>query len=119
MAQSASVKNVFGEPVQAGDKTIIPVAQVAYGVGGGHGQGKKKMNNQKMYAEPGELNDNDKVVGEGGGVGGGIHAKPKGVYEITPTSARFIPASNTKQLLMVAGIAFMVGRMFGKKKKVK
>jgi uncharacterized spore protein YtfJ len=27
-SQSASVKNVYGEPVQAGDKTIIPVAQI-------------------------------------------------------------------------------------------
>jgi len=40
--QSASVKNVYGEPIQAGDKTIIPVAQIAYGLGGGYGQGNKR-----------------------------------------------------------------------------
>lgn len=32
LGQSATVKNVYGEPVVAGDKTIIPVAQVALGL---------------------------------------------------------------------------------------
>ena len=34
---SASVKSVYGEPVEAEGKTIIPVARVAYGFGGGGG----------------------------------------------------------------------------------
>ena len=33
----AQVKSVFGEPIIAGDKTIIPVAKIAYGFGGGVG----------------------------------------------------------------------------------
>ena len=36
--QNASVKNVYGEPVRAGEKIIIPVARIAYGLGGGYGQ---------------------------------------------------------------------------------
>src|SRR5689334_5663472 len=84
LAQSASVKNVYGEPIRAGDKTIVPVAQIAYGFGGGYGHGKNKM---KPKTEPAETNQNG---GEGAGGGGGIMAKPKGVYEITPTCTRFI-----------------------------
>lgn len=29
--ENTTIKNVYGEPVRAGDKTIIPVAQIAYG----------------------------------------------------------------------------------------
>ena len=115
-SQSASVKNVFGEPVQVGEKTIIPVAQVAYGLGGGHGKGRKKPG-KKMNAEPGTQPEDNDVVGEGGGVGGGIYARPKRVYEITPACTRFIPASNTKQLLIAAGIGFLLSRMFRRRKK--
>jgi uncharacterized spore protein YtfJ len=39
---SATVKRVFGEPVQQGDVLVIPVARVAYGGGGGSGQGESE-----------------------------------------------------------------------------
>jgi len=39
LSTRAQVKSVFGEPIIAGDKTIIPVAKVAYGFGGGTGSG--------------------------------------------------------------------------------
>jgi hypothetical protein len=38
---SASVKTIYGEPVAAEGKTIIPVARVAYGFGAGSGSGGK------------------------------------------------------------------------------
>ena len=59
LKSSASVKNVYGEPILAGGKVIVPVAKIAYGFGGGTG---KKENGQE---------------GEGGG--GGVAAKPVGV----------------------------------------
>jgi uncharacterized spore protein YtfJ len=100
--QNASVKNVYGEPIIAGDKTIIPVAQIAIGIGGGYGQGKRKNVTT-------ETEERDRQQpGEGAGGGGGMYAKPKGVYEITPTNTRFIPASNTKSLLLAAGIGFIL-----------
>ena len=92
------------------------MAQIAYGLGGGHGKGKRKDSDKKIYAEPGTEPDND-VIGEGGGVGGGIYARPKGVYEITPSYTRFIPASNTKQLIMAAAIGFLLSRIVGRRKK--
>lgn len=41
LLKNASIKNVFGEPIKAGEKTIIPVASIAYGFGGGYGNGNK------------------------------------------------------------------------------
>ena len=35
LAGRAQVKSVFGEPIAAGEKTIIPVARMAYGFGAG------------------------------------------------------------------------------------
>lgn len=35
----ASVKAIYGEPVSAHEKTIIPVAKIMYGFGGGAGTG--------------------------------------------------------------------------------
>src|SRR2546430_37498 len=37
LAGRAQVKSVFGDPVTAGEKTIIPVAKIAYGFGAGAG----------------------------------------------------------------------------------
>ena len=34
----ASVKNVFGDPITVDGKTVIPVARVRYGFGGGGGR---------------------------------------------------------------------------------
>jgi hypothetical protein len=34
LSARAQVKSVFGEPIIAGDKTIIPVAKIGYGFGG-------------------------------------------------------------------------------------
>ena len=69
-AASASVKNVYGEALTVGTRTVIPMAQVRYGFGGGGGK---------------------KDESEGGGGGGGMIAKPAGVLEITPEGMRFLP----------------------------
>lgn len=103
-AQSATVKNVYGEPVRAGDKTIIPVAQITYGYGGGYGHGKDKTQQKESSG-----------IGEGAGGGGGLIARPKGVYEITATGTRFIPASNTKILITGLLIGFLMGGLFFRK----
>jgi len=114
--QSASVKNVYGDPIQAGDKTIIPVAQIAFGLGGGYGQGNKRKrpttsaDNTNMA-----LNEKEDNMGNGAGGGGGLYARPKGVYEITANSTRFIPANSTRQILMGMAIGFLVKAWLFKK----
>ena len=37
LGSSASVKAVFGEPIHAAGRTVVPVAKVAYAFGGGFG----------------------------------------------------------------------------------
>jgi len=110
---NASVKNVFGEPVQAGDKTIIPVAQIAYGLGGGYGQGPKKGKPALQDVEQ----DNNK--GEGAGGGGGMAARPKGVYEVTPTGTRFIPVTDAKQIFIGVAIGFLLGSFIRSKRRLR
>ena len=95
LGSAATVKSVFGDPIQANGKTVVPVAKVAYGFGGGFGAGKhgKKPDQQ----------------GEGGGGGGGVRAVPAGVLEITEDSTRFIPFTDLRLL----ALAFAAGAAFG------
>ena len=65
----ANVKAIYGEPISAHEKTIIPVAKIMYGYGAGAGTG-----------DLGEKN----TRGEGGGGGGGVRAIPVGVIEEQP-----------------------------------
>jgi uncharacterized spore protein YtfJ len=113
--QNASVKNVYGEPIIAGEKTIIPVAQIAYGLGGGYGHGKNKL---KQLNESQEANK-EGITGEGSGGGGGMLAKPKGVYEITGAGTRFIPASGNKILVTGIVLGFILRGLFFSRKRGK
>ena len=113
LGKNASVNNVFGEPIQVGDKTIIPVARLAYGFGGGFGQGKKKHNKSESPDESGS----EEPVGKGAGGGGGFNAVAKGVYEITPTCTRFIPANPAKKILMGVAIGYFLKKFFFSVKK--
>jgi uncharacterized spore protein YtfJ len=114
-SQSASVKNVFGEPIQAGEKIIIPVAEISYGFGGGFGQmGNKNKREEDLL----ETSLSTKNENEGGGGGGGLHAKAKGIYEITPTSTRFIPSQNYRQVFMNVAVGFLICRLFFRRRKV-
>lgn len=113
-SQTASVKNVFGETVEVGDKKIIPVARIAYGFGGGYGQGgKNKIPGQLSVAS----SESQTPVGEGAGGGGGMYARAKGVFEIGPQGTRFIPADANKQLLMGVVIGFLVKAFFFSRRK--
>ena len=114
LGQNASVKNVYGEPIVTEGKTIIPVAQVAYGFGGGFGKSKKK--NQFSETAKGETFGKE-PGGEGAGGGGGVRAKPIGVYEVTAGQTRFIPAYNNKQLIVAAIVGFMIRGWLYKKRK--
>src|SRR5258705_13406188 len=74
---TATVKSVFGEPIHAEGKTVIPVAKVAYGFGAGSGTGPDKGSESGRMAE-------------GGGGGGGAWAFPAAGREITATPTPFI-----------------------------
>lgn len=89
----ANVKAIYGEPISAHEKTIIPVAKIMYGYGAGAGTGGVGEKNAR---------------GEGGGGGGGVRAVPVGVIEVSNQQTRFVPISDKRKLAgaVLAGISF-------------
>jgi uncharacterized spore protein YtfJ len=78
----ATVRAVFGEPVARGDVTIIPVARVRWGYGGGSGMG------------PMRSDLNGETMGSGSGAGGGVMTDPMGYVEVHPDGAAYVPLSS-------------------------
>jgi uncharacterized spore protein YtfJ len=79
----ASVKTIYGEPISAQGRTIIPVAKVMYGYGAGAGTGGM---------------GDAKPSGEGGGGGGGVRAIPVGVIDVSERGTQFVPITSRKKL---------------------
>ena len=87
----ASVRAVFGDPIVRGEITIIPVARVRWGFGGGAGRGPiavgpgtgEGVSDAPIYDEG--------MSGAGTGGGGGVTADPVGYLEIGPDGATFKP----------------------------
>jgi uncharacterized spore protein YtfJ len=91
VSASASVKNVYGDPVVAGNRTVIPAAQVRYAFGGGGGRRK----------------GGEEVPGGGGG--GNVSARPCGVVEVTPEGTRFIGFDDRVRMGAALAIGFVLG----------
>jgi len=114
IVDTAGPRAVFGEPVTAGERTVIPVARVAYGGGGGWG-GPARPDD----IEPAEMaGDADQGAGGGFGVG----ATPVGYIELTPDGTRFhqivnwVPLAVGAMLLSAFG-ALVVGSIFGRHRR--
>lgn len=90
IVEHAGAETVFGEPVSVGDRTIVPVAKIRYGFGGGSG-GRER--------------------GEqfGGGGGGGLVAKPLGAFEISPSETRFIPIPSRLEMIAAVVLGLCLG----------
>lgn len=72
----AAASAVFGTPAERDGITVIPVAKVRWGFGGGGGRGIEEGN------ETGDIS-------EGSGGGGGVAASPLGFIEIRDGHAEF------------------------------
>ncbi|MBX9781715.1 MAG: hypothetical protein K2X48_00340 [Chitinophagaceae bacterium] len=105
IAQDASVKNVYGEPVVTQGKTIIPVAKIVMGMGGGFG---KKLRSNESETDSTKANG-DGAAGSGGG--GGAVATPQGVFEITEKHTRFIPANGAKYFIAGGILGALAGSL--------
>lgn len=83
---NANARQVYGEPVERDGTTIIPVAKVQWGFGGG-GIGRG--------------------AAERGGGGGGARAFPTGFIELRDGKAEFRPITDpmTPVILTAAGLA--------------
>jgi len=74
-----SVARAYGEPVRLGDETVVPVALVQYGFGGGGGQGYRQGAGKKPDKDRSDGGGPARRGGEGGGGGGGGIVLPIGV----------------------------------------
>ena len=94
VGNSATAATVFGDPVERGGITVIPVAKARWGVGGGAGS-----------------NPSDASRGEGTGGGAGVAVTPIGYIEVKDGRARFRPIYDPAllvRLLVAAGFVAML-----------
>jgi len=107
VAGAATVRTVFGEPIDGHSKTIIPVARTGFGFGGGSGHG--------ICGEQ-EEDEQEHNEGEGLGAGGGGGVRPLGVFEVTVDDTRFVPVTASKALWVAAMIGLFLGLVLGRRR---
>lgn len=90
--RSIGVKSVYGDPVDLGGSTVVPVAVSLFGFGAGEGEGTGD-------GAAGE-STTGKLGGSGAGGGGGGYSWPVGAYVSDGGSVRFEP--NVISLIIVA-----------------
>jgi uncharacterized spore protein YtfJ len=103
LRQRASVEAVFGDPIERDGRTVVPVARVAYGFGGGWGTGDADGIDSSDEART----EDDTTDLEGGGFGGGLSTRPVGALEIAEDSTRFVRFDGRRSTL--GAFAFGVG----------
>jgi uncharacterized spore protein YtfJ len=82
--------SVFGTPVERDGVTVIPVATIRFGIGGGGGSDPRK--------------------GQGGEGGGGAGtASAAGYIEIKNGRSRFVPAVHPARMLLLVAAAMLGG----------
>jgi uncharacterized spore protein YtfJ len=118
LGSTATVKTVYGEPIQANGKTVVPIAKVAYGFGGGFGSGHGKHGSDSETGahEAGGPDGNHARHGEGGGGGGGVRAFPAGALEITDSGTRFVPFVDLRPLAVAFAAGAFLGALFFRKR---
>ena len=119
----ASVRAVFGDPIERDGFTVIPVARVRWGFGGGAGTGPVAVGPGRPGEAASSADAGDAgLAGSGTGAGGGATADPVGYLEIGPDGATFHPivsprpsagfllAAGATAALVLRGLARLVRR---------
>jgi uncharacterized spore protein YtfJ len=118
----ASVRAIFGDPIERGGITVIPVARVRWGFGGGAGRGPIAVGPGLGDDATGTTTFDEGLSGSGTGGGGGVAADPVGYLEIGPDGAIFKPivspmpspgfllAAGATAALLLRGIARLLRR---------
>lgn len=115
LERSLSIRHVYGEPVQRGDTTVIPVATVAYGFGAGGGRGPGRRATHLL--DEGAPQETSGAEAQGAGGGGGVRMTPVGALEIGPQGTRFVHFRRVPPLLGAAAIGIILGWMLAKRAK--
>jgi uncharacterized spore protein YtfJ len=85
---------MYGDPVNVGGRTVIPVARVSYGFGAG--------GSEEAKSERG-----------GSGGGAGMSVRPVGALEINEAGTRFIPFIDPARLGVALMVRFLIGLTIG------
>lgn len=115
LQRSANVRSVFGDPIERGDKTVVPVARVAFGFGGGYGSGGESAGRGGKSAGRGGSEASRTDEPRGGGGGGGAAAAPVGALEITDDGTQFVRFGERRRSLALLGVGFAAGVLVGRR----
>jgi uncharacterized spore protein YtfJ len=96
LANQSSARTVYGEPITAEGKTIVPIAKVRWVCGGGSAQVPLEHR------------------GEGGGGGGWSVARPIGYIEVSSQGTRFVPIVDLQSMAVAMAAGLLAGLLFGK-----
>jgi uncharacterized spore protein YtfJ len=114
----AQPEAVYGQPVTAGDYTVITASEVSVGMGFGYGVGGGTAFEEDEDMSPDEPDEGGEASGVGGGGGGGGFSmgRPVAVVSIGPGGVRVEPVRDVTKiglaLLTTAGaMLIMLGRM--------
>ncbi len=105
VTDKANVDAVFGKPEKVGERTLIPVAEVAYGWGMGIGEAPHVAVDVEMESEcecEGDC-DCESEKAKGGGGGAGAKVRPLAYIEVGPEGAK-VEAIIDEQKVALAGI---------------
>jgi uncharacterized spore protein YtfJ len=93
MPERIGAQTCFGMPVSAGERTVIPVAEVTYGFGFGWGSG-------------GVEQDDGMDIGGGGAGGAGSRTRGVAVIEVSPDGVAIHPVRD-RTAIQLAQFAFL------------
>jgi len=97
MRKKANVNAVFGKPVTAEGRTVIPVAEIGYGFAMGFGQGP-------AAEEEEAVEETVEETGGGGGAGGGVKARPLAIVEVTPEGTWVKPIVDEQKVTLAGAM---------------
>ncbi len=98
LEKMAKAQTVIGEPVQIGDKTVVPIVKMGLGFGAGGGTNSKDGMNS-------------------GGGGGGLGINPAGFIVIEGEKVSFLPVKPTNVTALTDMIPNIIEKLTNLKKK--
>ena len=100
---TARVELVYGKERKVGDKTLIPIAAVAYTFGAGAGGGTAPASNG---------DDGGEAPMGGGGGGGAVRVWPVGILEVDGDETRLVPILDWTRIITTGLTAFGIWMVF-------
>jgi uncharacterized spore protein YtfJ len=109
--RSLNIRQVYGEPVQHGDTTVIPIAKVAFGFGAGGGRGLAR----ERLAEAARSGSDPGAEARSGGGGGGARLSPIGALEIGPRGTHFVRYGQVPRMLGALAVGLGAGWLLARR----